>query len=111
RKLTKDLLFDRRNNPSSGIAVTTVNDGELLNSGIEFDLTAHIIRKNDFTLSATLNGEILDNEIKTMPIEPSTGLPKYIDTAPNSFAYSNGHSIFDFYMREWAGVDPADGRA
>ena len=111
RKLTKDLLFDRRNNPSSGIAVTTVNDGELMNSGIEFDLTAHIFRTKDFRLNVTLNGEILDNEIKTMPIEPSTGLPKYLDTAASSFAYSSGHSIFDFYMREWAGVDPADGRA
>lgn len=108
-KLTDNLIFDRRVGPSQGIAIITVNDGELLNQGLEFNLNGHIVKSQDFSLDVTLNGSFYNNEIKTMPLEPSTGLPRVLDTSPGFYAYSEGSSIFDFYMREWAGVDPADG--
>ncbi|EDP72215.1 putative outer membrane protein, probably involved in nutrient binding [Flavobacteriales bacterium ALC-1] len=107
-KDTENLIFPRRNPPSTGVAVITVNDGVLRNFGLEFDLTGHIIRKDDFTLDLSVNGSMYDNEITTMPIEPSTGLPKILDRQGN-FAYAKGRSIYDFYIREYAGVDPADG--
>ena len=109
KKLTDNLVFDRRVGPSQGIAIITVNDGELTNQGIEFDLTGHLINKGDFKLDLTVNGEILDNEISIMPIDPATGEQKYLDNSNGSFGYSVGRSIFDFYIREWAGVNPADG--
>jgi len=108
-KLTDNLIFERRVGPSQGIAVITVNDGELKNQGIEFDLTGHLINKKDFKLDLTVNGEIIKNEIAKMPIEPSTGLPRILDTSPGDYAYSKGSSIYEFYLREWAGVDPANG--
>ncbi len=108
-KTTDNLIFQRRVGPSAGIAIVTVNDGELMNSGLEFDLTGHLIRKDNFTLDLSFNGEIIDNEIKTMPIDPATGEPKFLDTSNSPYGWSEGRSIFDFYMREWAGVDPADG--
>ena len=40
-----------------------VNDGELVNSGIEIDLKGHIIDTKDFSLDLSVNGEILNNEI------------------------------------------------
>jgi hypothetical protein len=43
-KNTTDLIFDRRVGPSLGYAILKVNDGELLNSGIEFDVTAHLLK-------------------------------------------------------------------
>jgi len=107
-KDTENLIFSRRNPPSSGVAVITVNDGELRNYGLEFDLTGHIISKDDFTLDVSLNGAMYDNEITTMPLEPATGLPKILDRQGN-YAYTKGGSIYDFYIREYAGVDPADG--
>ncbi len=108
-KLTDNLIFDRRVGPSQGIAIITVNDGELRNQGIEFDLTGHIIDKEDFKLDVSVNGEVINNEIVTMPLEPSTGEPRILDTSAGDYAYSKGSSIYDFYLREWAGVDPADG--
>ncbi|GAA4293413.1 SusC/RagA family TonB-linked outer membrane protein [Aestuariibaculum suncheonense] len=108
-KLTDNLIFERRVGPSQGIAIITVNDGELKNQGIEFDFTGHIFNKNNFKLDVGVNGEIIKNEIAMMPIEPSTGLPRILDTSPGDYAYSKGSSIYDFYLREWAGVDPADG--
>lgn len=108
-KITDNLIFDRRVGPSQGIAIITVNDGELSNHGLEFDFEAHLINKEDFKLDFSFNGEMIKNEILTMPLEPSTGLPRIVDTSADPYAYSKGSSIFDFYMREWAGVDPSDG--
>ncbi|RYC51948.1 SusC/RagA family TonB-linked outer membrane protein [Flagellimonas olearia] len=108
-KKTDNLIFSRRVGPSQGIAIVTVNDGELLNQGLEFDLTTHIFNKEDFKLDLSINGSRVNNEILTMPIEPSTGEPRILDTSAAPYGYSKGSSIYDFYIREWAGVDPEDG--
>jgi TonB-linked SusC/RagA family outer membrane protein len=108
-KNTDNLIFNRRVGPSQGIALVTVNDGELLNKGLEFNLTGHLINTGDFKLDLNINGELVNNEILTMPLEPSTGEPRILDTSASPYGYSKGSSIFDFYMREYAGVDPASG--
>ena len=111
-KNTTDLFFDRRVGPAEGIAIIRVNDGNLLNRGIEFDLNANLIKgkeNGDFNLNFGINGEILKNEITKMPLDPSNGLPKALDTSNAPYAWAEGKSVYDFYMREWAGVDPATG--
>lgn len=107
-KLTDNLIFNRFVGPSEGISSITVNDGELLNKGLEFDFTGHVINKENFKLDLSINGAMIDNEIKTMPLDPATGEPQIL-TPNGQYGWSQGRSIFDFYMREWAGVDPADG--
>jgi hypothetical protein len=57
-KNTTDLIFDRRVGPSLGYAILKVNDGELLNSGIEFDVTAHLLKGDDYFIDFTVNGEL-----------------------------------------------------
>jgi TonB-linked SusC/RagA family outer membrane protein len=109
-KNTDNLLFDRRVGPSVGYALITVNDGVLRNSGLEFNLTAHILKSSDYGLDITLNGDRLWNKLITMPIDPATGDPKLLDVQ-GLFGRAEGHSLFDFYVREWAGVDPANGTA
>lgn len=109
-KNTDNLIFDRRVGPSIGYALIKVNDGQLRNQGLEFDLTGHLISKKDFYVDLGVNGEILKNELTRMPIEPATGKQKVIDIQGN-YGRANGHSIFDYYMREFAGVDPEDGRS
>src|SRR5690606_16249003 len=109
RKTTDNLIFSRRVGPSQGIALITVNDGELLNKGLEFNLTGNIINTDDYKLNLTWNGEMVDNEILRMPIEPSTGEERIVDNSVGLYAYSKGSSIFDFYTREYAGVNPATG--
>ncbi|WP_026905405.1 SusC/RagA family TonB-linked outer membrane protein [Pedobacter glucosidilyticus] len=107
-KNTKDLIFLRGVGPSAGYASIQVNDGVLRNNGLEFELTSNFIRKSNAKLGISINGEIFSNKITKMPIEPATGLPKVIDVQ-SPYALGVGRSIFDFYMREWAGVDPTDG--
>lgn len=107
-KKTSDLFVNKRLGPSTGDAVLRTNDGELLNKGLEFDLTGHIVKTKDFKLSLSINGEIFDNEILKMPIENATGLPKPINIS-GAYGQSKGRSIYDFYTREWAGVDADNG--
>ncbi|WP_100616307.1 SusC/RagA family TonB-linked outer membrane protein [Confluentibacter citreus] len=107
-KDTENLIFNRRISPSSGVATLTVNDGVLRNSGLEVDLVAHLVKTADFKLDLTVNGAMYNNEIKTMPIDPQTGAPAAHNIV-GLYGYSQGRSIYDFYIREYAGVDPADG--
>ena len=109
-KDTEDLVFDRRIGPSIGDALIRVNDGKLRNAGLELDFTGHIINNKNFKLDLSVNAEFLNNELLTMPIEPATGLPKLLDQNGN-YGRAKGHSLYDFYIREWAGVDAATGDA
>jgi len=108
-KNTTDQIFNRRVGPSQGIAIVVVNDGDLKNSGLEFNLTGHVFKSEDFNLDLNINGEILSNEITRMPLDPSTGENRILDPSNSPFALSLGHSIFDLYVREYAGVDPSNG--
>jgi TonB-linked SusC/RagA family outer membrane protein len=109
-KNTEDLIFSKRVAPSLGYAIINVNEGVLRNQGLEFDLTGHILKRSDWRMDLSVNGEMFTNKLMAMPIDPETGQQKAIDVqAP--FGWSVGRSIFDFYMREFAGVDPQDGRS
>ena len=107
-KTTNNLYVEKRLPPSTGDAVILTNDGSLENRGFEFNVTGNIVRNRDFNLSLTLNGEMFNNQITQMPIENSTGLPKVVNVR-GRFGLSQGRSIYDYYIREWAGVDPANG--
>ncbi|WP_430615105.1 SusC/RagA family TonB-linked outer membrane protein [Flavobacterium sp. JP2137] len=108
-KNTDDLIFDRRVGPSVGFALITANDGSLRNQGIEFNVTGHILKTKDAYLDININGEHVKNELTRMPNDPSTGKYKPLDISGN-FGRAAGHSLGDFYMREWAGVDPETGQ-
>lgn len=106
-KNTENLFFSQALPPSSGYSSTFINDGQLRNSGLEFDVTAHLIKPKvagDLKLSIGVNGEILKNQVTQMPLNTLTGERKIWDAN-----LSQGSSIFDWFMREWAGVDPATG--
>lgn len=109
-KTTKDLIFNRRVGPSSGFLSQTVNDGLLRNSGFEFDITAHLIKKKDFTFDLSLVGDVSQNKILKMPIDPQTGKEKLIDFVYDR-AKIKGKSVFDYYVPEFAGVDSKTGKS
>jgi TonB-linked SusC/RagA family outer membrane protein len=109
-KVTDDLIFDRRVGPSLGYSKIKVNDGVLVNKGIEFDVTSHLLKGNDYFIDFSVNGELLKNKLKKMPIDPSTGSEKTLDI-DDFYGRSSGHSLYDFYVREWSGVNPLTGAA
>ncbi len=107
-KNTENMNFNRATGISNGYASITVNDGKLRNSGIEFELTGHLLKKKDFFLDLSVNGEHFKNQLTAMPLDPSTGTNKLIDVQ-GSYGYAKGHSIYDYYIRNFAGVDAATG--
>lgn len=107
-KDTEDLIFSVRVPPSTGDAIDTTNDGSIVNRGLEFDFTGHLINKSNFKLDLSINGEFLDNEITKMPFDAAEGRGKIIDI-DGAFGRAEGHSRYDFYMPVWAGVNAANG--
>ena len=110
-KDTKNLFFNQQLPPSSGFTLIQYNDGKLRNKGFEFDVQGHVIKAKtpeDFSLSIGVNGETFKNKLVEMPVDYTTGRPKDVQLDGN-YAYAQGHSIYDWYMREWAGVDSATG--
>jgi len=107
-KDTEDLVFDVRLPISTGDAINTANDGSIENIGFEFDLTGHLIDKENFKLDLSVNGEMLKNEITKMPFDASEGRDKIIDIDGN-FGRAEGHSRYDYYMPVWLGVNAANG--
>lgn len=109
-KKTDNLIFDRRVPISLGYAIEKVNDGVMLNQGVEFTLNTNFLRNENAHIVLSINGEILKNQLKTMPLDPSTGTNKVIDVQ-GLYGWAAGRSIYDFYIQEWAGVNPLNGRA
>jgi len=105
-KNTENLFFTQSLPGSSGSSTIQYNDGVLRNSGLEFNAGLDVINTEDFNMNFSINGEIFDNEITEMPADYFTGEPKVLDGR-----YSKGSSLYDWYMREWAGVNPATGAA
>ena len=107
---TRDMLYMKQVAPSLGFASYPVNDGKVRNSGIEFNLKWHAIKTNDMKLDVRLNGTSYSNKIIAMPHDDTTGLPKPYEIQ-GGYAWAEGHSLYDYYVREWAGVDPDNGAA
>lgn len=108
---TDNLIFDTRLAPSTGNAILKVNDGNMVNQGVEFTLKAHIINKKDLFLDFGVNGEVLRNKLTKMPYDASTGQRKLLDLSEAGFGRAEGRSLYDYYMREYAGVNSATGAA
>jgi TonB-linked SusC/RagA family outer membrane protein len=110
RKTTTDMFFNRNAGPSNGFAIIRVNDGEMLNSGVEFDLDFKLVEKDKFSLNFGINGAMLNNELVAMPIDPTTGEEQRFDQE-GSYGRTAGRSLYDWYMPVYVGVNSQTGAA
>lgn len=107
-KNTDRLLFNTQVAPSLGYSEYPVNDGALMNKGLEFSGLLHILSSQNMQLDVNFNGSLSSMEITRMPVDITTGLEKNIEIH-GAFGWAAGHSIYDYYLREYAGVDPQTG--
>ncbi|UPZ15989.1 SusC/RagA family TonB-linked outer membrane protein [Flavobacterium humidisoli] len=99
---TDGLIFAVPNPLSSGLDNRMENIGSMVNKGIEISLDGAIIKTNDFSWNLNVNASTINNKITKLPQgEIIDGTKKL----------SVGHSIYDYWLRDWYGVDPADGYA
>lgn len=97
---SKDLLFSRPKAPSLGFSSIDMNIGDLKNTGIEIQLNAVPVRTTDFRWTIGLNATHYKNTITSLP-------QAKIETTTKSMRV--GGSSSDFFLKEWAGVNPDNG--
>ncbi len=101
---SSNLIFDVPLPISAGILTETRNIGTMYNKGIEVELGFEPIRVGDFSWRIDVNATQLKNRITKMPDEN----PEIIDGTKK---LKVGSSIYDFWLRDYKGVDPATGAA
>lgn len=106
---SKDLLFNRPLSPSTGYSGISANIGSLSNRGIDGQITGVPVRGRNFRWTATLNFGHYTNKITKLPQkEILTGA---IGQYGNTKKLVEGGSVYDFYIKEWAGVNLQNGKA
>ncbi len=100
-KESVDLIMDRPKPRSLGINKVVTNIGSIKNFGWEASLRSLNFNTDDFTWTTGINFALNKNEWTKLPQD---------EILDGSKRYVVGSSIFDFFIREWAGVDPTDGR-
>ena len=101
QRRSKDLLYSRPLATSLGYTSMDENIGALKNTGFEIDLKGTLIHTRDFMWRMGVNLTHYKNVVTDLPLKdmPVTGVTRL----------KEGRSVYDFYLREWAGVDPDNG--
>ncbi len=100
-KDSKDLLLEVPIPLTTGFQTVFKNIGEMNNRGIELTLNHVNIRKQDFTWKSLFTLSYNKNKI--------TKLPDGNPIQQGSKRWEEGKSRYEFYIREWAGVNPDNG--
>lgn len=97
---SKDLLFSKDLVPSSGFSSMDENIGAIENYGWELQIAGYPIVTKDWKWKLSLNATTYKNKITSLPADEMwSGNKKWV----------KGGSLYDFYLVEWAGVNPENG--
>jgi TonB-linked SusC/RagA family outer membrane protein len=103
-KRNSDMLFRKPLPASSGITSMWQNIGEMKSYGLEFQANYDIINNKDVTWSVGINATHWNNKMTKMAASDTLGIRS------GDAQIREGHSPYEFFMVEYAGVD-AHGRA
>ncbi|MBR0049711.1 MAG: TonB-dependent receptor [Prevotella sp.] len=98
---TTDMLLEKQQSSTSGFNTALTNVGSMRNTGVEFQLDAQIINKQDWKWDIGFN--IAHNKSKILELAGDemmgTGLTRYIV----------GERLLTFYLKDYYGVNPVNG--
>ncbi|PRY55230.1 TonB-linked SusC/RagA family outer membrane protein [Arcticibacter pallidicorallinus] len=97
---SKDLLFKQPKAPSIGYSSIDANIGSLQNNGFEVQLNTVPVLSKNFRWGLDVNLTHYKNKITALP-------QQFVDNGNKRLTV--GGSIYDFYLKEWAGVNPETG--
>lgn len=100
---TKDALLPQQISRTSGFTSFISNVGDLENKGYELTLNLIPVQTKDFTWEVNFNLSHNTNKVTRLPAGDQ------LNPQNSSFLLRKGHSIYSFYTRGWAGVNPANG--
>ncbi len=100
-----DMIFAEPVPNSAGVPGNSIyrNIGKMRNNGLELSLNIGIVRNDKFSWDLGLVAASNKNEMIKMP----KGKDDAIISGTKRIA--EGRSLYDFWLRQWYGVDPADG--
>jgi TonB-linked SusC/RagA family outer membrane protein len=101
RKNTQDLLFRVPLPLTSGFPNIMKNNGDMVNNGYEIELRGTPV-SGDFTWDITGTVSQNFNEITKLPAG---------DQVNGTKRFTEGGTVYNYYLREWAGVDSKNGSA
>lgn len=116
---TSDMLFSFSVAPSLGYSRYYDNVGDMYNTGFELDLTYNALKTKNINWDLHLNFSTLKNRItkladdkKVSKVYGTDGkaYEGYADPDYN-FYITEGQSIYSWYFKDFAGVDPEDGQS
>ena len=105
---TVDLLYNQPVPLSSGISIGSIpqNVGSIMNKGIEIDLNGVIIRNKNFEWDLNFNLTHYSNKITDLADNvKETGIKG------SSYIYEIDGSLYESYLKSYAGVDKTTGSA
>ncbi|RYX94277.1 TonB-dependent receptor, partial [bacterium] len=102
KKRTDDLLFAKPLSRTTGFSSITTNLALMNNAGIELAINASPIRSTDFNWNIAFNITRIKNKIVASTQDEVVDGTKLIKV---------GEDRYQWYLREYAGIDQADGRA
>lgn len=97
-----DLLFEKPLPPSTGFTSIDANIARLSNVGFDLELGALLINARNVSWNMDLNLGHFKNKIQELPQEFIVSGTK---------RWEVGRSIYDFWMEDFAGVDPETGQS
>ncbi|WP_187774852.1 TonB-dependent receptor [Pedobacter sp. BS3] len=97
-----NLLFPVSTTLLSGVLTQNANFGSMRNQGLEINLNGDIIRKKNFKWNMGINWTTFKNKIISLPQE-------YENKISGTKKYATGESMYEFWLRDWYGVDPETG--
>jgi TonB-linked SusC/RagA family outer membrane protein len=114
---TTDMLYSFAVAPSNGYASYYDNVGDLYNTGFELELNYNILRTKNINWDVRLNVSTLKNRISKLDDDKKTNVvfgtdgTAYEGYNSGSFYISEGTSMYSWYMKDYAGVDPETGKS
>jgi TonB-linked SusC/RagA family outer membrane protein len=102
RKISDGLLFAEPTSQTIGFSSITKNIGAMQNTGVELTVNATPVQSRNFTWDVGFIFTHNKNRVTKIP----AGQTQIIN---GQFLTKPGYDYYSFYMRQWAGVDPANG--
>ncbi|MBR4520245.1 MAG: SusC/RagA family TonB-linked outer membrane protein [Paludibacteraceae bacterium] len=100
-----ELLLYKPLPPSTGFYQRMENVGKVRNRGVEFSINANIINKNKWRWDLGFNIGMNQNRVTYLPDHE----PFLQQASSVNQIVKEGEDIYSWYLKEWAGVDPANG--
>ncbi|WP_082305075.1 TonB-dependent receptor [Persicobacter sp. CCB-QB2] len=104
-RTTTDMLYYMPVPPHEGYSFLPINVGSMRNSGLEIDLRSKLIENRNFSWAINVNATFMKNKI--LSLEESLDGEMIDDTR----IYREGESMYQMYIRSYAGVDQETGKA